>query len=53
MDYWVDPAGKNAIWYIQVGSTYAWMIGFLLDLGSIVRDMNTESDVLQKKCPNN
>ena len=57
MDYWVDAAGENAIWYQNFGSPSVtpdrWQIGLLSDLWSSIAYMYTKTDVLEMKCPNN
>ena len=53
MNYWVDAAEQNAIWYLASGSTYYWVIGYLAYLGSYSVSMYSSSNTLKNKCPNN
>ena len=53
MNYWVDAAEQNAIWYLASGSTYHWVIGYLAYLGSYSVSMYSSSNTLKNKCPNN
>ena len=55
MDYWVHADGENAIWYKRSSHKpeYYWVIGELVDLGKLVHRIETSSNTLEKKCPNN
>ena len=53
VEYWVDAGGQNAIWYKASGSTCYWLIGYLHDLGTMSTGIFSQSNTLEKKCPNN
>ena len=53
MDYWVDPEGEHAIWYLSSDSNYIWLIGSLNYLGTNIWELYSLSNTLEKKCPYN
>ena len=52
MYYWVDTTGTRAIWYMESGSIYYWLIGNQIHLGTWTCFMYSSINTVEKKCPN-
>ena len=54
MDYFVHSAKQVAIWYVDYGYVYYWIIGAMSNLGNFgPAKMYTSSEELKNKCPMN